>query len=134
LTYSFKKKIVQLLYLIFHDQTVLENSSRMTICIENHFNLNKILLLIVGLWPYHRTKLTEFHHLFFTTILTSFVIVQVCLYFYTHIITYSIYYISILYQYISVYIFSFIIILIISFQFLDTILYITFIYWPYDKT
>ncbi|KAH0948815.1 hypothetical protein HN011_008862 [Eciton burchellii] len=48
----------------------------MTICIENHFSLNKILLLIAGLWPYHRTILIDFHHFIFTTILTSFIIVQ----------------------------------------------------------
>ncbi|KAH0944342.1 Or9e65CTE, partial [Eciton burchellii] len=48
----------------------------MTICIENHFSLNKILLRIAGLWPYHRTKLIEFHHFFFSAILASFIIVQ----------------------------------------------------------
>jgi hypothetical protein len=62
---------------------------RMTICIENHFSLNKILLLIAGLWPYHRTKLIDFQYFFFTAILTSFVIVQVCLYFFNRIITNS---------------------------------------------
>ncbi|KAH0948760.1 hypothetical protein HN011_004045 [Eciton burchellii] len=48
----------------------------MAICIENHFSLNKILLLIAGLWPYHRTKLIDFQYFFFTAILTSFIIVQ----------------------------------------------------------
>ncbi|KAH0948809.1 hypothetical protein HN011_008604 [Eciton burchellii] len=48
----------------------------MTICIENYLSLNKILLLTVGLWLYHRTKLVEFHLFFFTAFLTSFIIVQ----------------------------------------------------------
>jgi len=75
-----KKEIMQLLYLIFHDQIVLDIHG-MTICIENHFSLNKIFFLTVGLWPYHRTKLVEFHFFLFVAILTSFIIVQVCLYF-----------------------------------------------------
>jgi len=62
---------MQLICLMFHEQTVLD-IHRMTICIENHFSLNKMLLLIVGLWPYHRTKLIEFHQFFFTAILTNF--------------------------------------------------------------
>jgi len=70
---------MQLLCLTFHDQMVLD-IHRMTICIEDHFTLNKILFLIVGLWPYHRTKLVEFHFFFFLAILTSFIIVQVRLY------------------------------------------------------
>ncbi|KAH0948813.1 hypothetical protein HN011_008858 [Eciton burchellii] len=49
----------------------------MTICIETqHFNLNKILLLTVGLWPYHRTKFVQCHVFLFTAILISFIIVQ----------------------------------------------------------
>jgi len=62
----------------------------MTISIKNHFSLNKILLLTIGLWPYHRTKLIEFHQILFTAILTSFIIVQVYLYSINHIITNSI--------------------------------------------
>jgi len=44
-------------------ETVFE-IHRMMICIENHFSLNKMLFLTVGLWPYHRTKLVEFHFFF----------------------------------------------------------------------
>jgi len=87
----------------------------MTISIEHHFSLNRILLLIVGLWPYHRTKLIDFHHFFFTAILSSFVIVQVCLYFFNRIIIYLILQL--------VHISPILVTLIISYHFSDNIVY-----------
>ncbi|EZA46944.1 hypothetical protein X777_00574 [Ooceraea biroi] len=41
-----------------------------------YFNLNRILLLTVGLWPYQRTKLVEFQFCLFFGILVSFIAVQ----------------------------------------------------------
>jgi len=87
----------------------------MTISIENHFSLNRILLLIVGLWPYYRTKLIEFHHFFFTAILSSFVIVQVCLYFFNCIIIYLI--LQLVHR------FPILVTLIISYHLLENIVY-----------
>jgi len=87
----------------------------MTISVEYHFSLNKILLLIVGLWPYHRTKLVEFHHIIFTAILSSFVIVQVCLYFFNRIIIYLI--LQLVHR------FPILFTLIISYHFLNNIVY-----------
>ncbi|XP_050460102.1 uncharacterized protein LOC126855993 [Cataglyphis hispanica] len=47
------------------------------ICVETQFfNLNRILLFAVGLWPYQRTKLTRFQVILFVSILTSFIIFQ----------------------------------------------------------
>jgi len=60
------------------DQTVFD-IHRMTFCIENYFSLNKMLLLTVGLWPYHQKKLLEFQIFFFIAILTSYILAQVCL-------------------------------------------------------
>lgn len=42
-----------------------------------YFNLNKILLLAVGLWPYQRTKFVQFRCIFFLTILITAVLFQV---------------------------------------------------------
>ncbi|KAL6425023.1 hypothetical protein ACFW04_009375 [Cataglyphis niger] len=48
------------------------------ICIQTrYFNLNRILLLAVGLWPYQRTKLIRFQIILFFSILTSFIIFQI---------------------------------------------------------
>ncbi|KAL6418167.1 hypothetical protein ACFW04_012298 [Cataglyphis niger] len=47
------------------------------ICVETQFfNLNRILLLAVGLWPYQRTKLIRLQMILFFSILTSFIIFQ----------------------------------------------------------
>ncbi|XP_026828943.1 odorant receptor 4-like isoform X2 [Ooceraea biroi] len=48
------------------------------ICIETqHFNINRILMLAVGLWPYQRSKFVEFHVFICYSILVSFIIFQV---------------------------------------------------------
>ncbi|RLU21176.1 hypothetical protein DMN91_005549 [Ooceraea biroi] len=41
-----------------------------------HFNLNRILLLIVGLWPFQRSKLIQLQLMLFSGILTTFVVFQ----------------------------------------------------------
>ncbi|XP_011163337.2 uncharacterized protein LOC105198346 isoform X2 [Solenopsis invicta] len=47
------------------------------ICLETrHFNINRILLLIVGLWPYQRTPFVQFQLLLFFGTLTTFIIFQ----------------------------------------------------------
>lgn len=75
--FHFKRPALQLSYLLFV-QTVFD--ARTMICIENeHFIINKFLLLIVGLWPYHRSKLVELQLFLFLTILISFIIFMVCI-------------------------------------------------------
>ncbi|KYM80065.1 hypothetical protein ALC53_09487 [Atta colombica] len=46
------------------------------IYIETHNNLNKILLLAVGLWPYQQSKFTQLQFIFFCTILSADIIFQ----------------------------------------------------------
>ncbi|XP_019885687.2 odorant receptor 4-like [Camponotus floridanus] len=47
------------------------------ICIRTqHFNLNRILLLAVGLWPYQKSKFVRFQGILFFGILSSFIIFQ----------------------------------------------------------
>ncbi|XP_072758625.1 uncharacterized protein [Anoplolepis gracilipes] len=41
-----------------------------------YFNLNKILLLLLGLWPYKQSYFTRFQFIFLSSILTSNLIVQ----------------------------------------------------------
>jgi len=63
------------LYQYFHNST----RSRSMICIKTqYFSLNRILLLAIGLWPYHKSKLVQLQEVVFFGILTSFVIFQVC--------------------------------------------------------
>ncbi|KAF3054241.1 Odorant receptor 255 [Nylanderia fulva] len=46
-------------------------------CIETeHFNLNRILLLSIGLWPYKRSIFVRLQGILFFSILSSFVILQ----------------------------------------------------------
>jgi hypothetical protein len=44
---------------------------------DPHFNLNRILLLAIGLWPYEQSKFTRFQNIFFSVILMEAVIFQV---------------------------------------------------------
>ncbi|KAF3054245.1 Odorant receptor 308 [Nylanderia fulva] len=47
------------------------------ICIETqHFKINRILLLLIGLWPYQRTFLVELQLITLLGILTTFIIFQ----------------------------------------------------------
>ncbi|XP_019699783.1 uncharacterized protein LOC109504422 [Harpegnathos saltator] len=47
------------------------------ICIETqHFNLNRILLFVTGLWPYRRSSLVRFQFALFLCIMISFIIFQ----------------------------------------------------------
>ncbi|KAL0101196.1 hypothetical protein PUN28_018795 [Cardiocondyla obscurior] len=48
------------------------------ICIvTQHFNLNRICLMLIGLWPYECSKLVRFQTFFCFTILISSVVYQV---------------------------------------------------------
>ncbi|XP_067216125.1 odorant receptor 43a-like [Linepithema humile] len=47
------------------------------ISIEQHFNLNRYLLLAVGLWPYQQSKLVRLQFLFFFGILMTAAVAQV---------------------------------------------------------
>ncbi|KAH0946910.1 hypothetical protein HN011_006709 [Eciton burchellii] len=44
--------------------------------VTQYFSLNKILLQIIGLWPYQQTKLVQFQFVFLAGVLTAAIIVQ----------------------------------------------------------
>ncbi|XP_071638581.1 uncharacterized protein [Temnothorax longispinosus] len=47
------------------------------ICLETrHFNVNRILLLAVGLWPYQRSRVVELQSILFLGILITFIMFQ----------------------------------------------------------
>ncbi|KAL6260655.1 hypothetical protein P5V15_008174 [Pogonomyrmex californicus] len=47
------------------------------ICLETqHFKLNRLLLLVIGLWPYQESKLAQIHFIVFFSILTTFIAFQ----------------------------------------------------------
>ncbi|XP_025991791.2 uncharacterized protein LOC105198333 isoform X2 [Solenopsis invicta] len=48
-----------------------------------HFNLNRILLLSIGLWPYNQSKLVLFQQILLFGLLISFVIYQLIIFFIT---------------------------------------------------
>ncbi|XP_070159397.1 uncharacterized protein [Polyergus mexicanus] len=53
------------------------DSSREMISIEDrYFSLNRVLLLIVGLWPYQKSKLARLQFICFFSILITFIIFQ----------------------------------------------------------
>ena len=56
---------------------IFYRSKKKMIHIETHNNLNKILLLAVGLWPYQQSKFTQLQFIFFCTILSADIIFQV---------------------------------------------------------
>ncbi|XP_039311521.1 uncharacterized protein LOC105198359 [Solenopsis invicta] len=44
-----------------------------------YHSLNKVLLLAVGIWPYHQSKFTQFQFVFFSATLSASIIVQLIL-------------------------------------------------------
>jgi len=53
-------------------------SHKMTISFEErYFSMNRIIMLIVGLWPYQQSKIVRLQVAFFLGILISFIIFQV---------------------------------------------------------
>jgi hypothetical protein len=44
---------------------------------KRYFSLNRIILLVVGLWPYQQSKVVRFQSTLFLSILISFIIFQV---------------------------------------------------------
>ena len=56
---------------------IFYRSKKKMIHIETHSNLNKILLLAVGLWPYQQSKFTQFQFIFFCAILSTGIVFQV---------------------------------------------------------
>jgi len=61
-----------------HFNQVSLHMSIMVICnVMEHFNINRILLLSVGLWPFQRTKFVRCQVLLFFVILITFIIFQV---------------------------------------------------------
>jgi len=52
------------------------------VCLEDqYFNVNRILLLTIGLWPYEQSKFTQFQVILFSGILLTSIIFQVKNYF-----------------------------------------------------
>lgn len=63
---------------LFFCQMCIDSHGEM-ICLQTqHFNINRILLLIIGLWPYQRSPLVEFQLILFYGILMTFIVFQVC--------------------------------------------------------
>jgi len=62
---------------LLHNQSHLGRRREMIHLESQYFNLNKILLLVIGLWPYQQSKFTRFQFVFFSTILTTGIIFQV---------------------------------------------------------
>jgi len=44
---------------------------------DQYFNINRILLLAIGLWPYEQSKYTKFQVVFFSSIFMTFIIPQI---------------------------------------------------------
>jgi len=44
---------------------------------DHYFNLNRIFLLAIGLWPYEQLKFARFQYIFFSAILMEAIIFQV---------------------------------------------------------
>ncbi|XP_072765622.1 uncharacterized protein [Anoplolepis gracilipes] len=64
-------------FLLFFPQTCID-SHREMICLETqHFNINRILLLTIGLWPYQRSLLVELQSILLFGILLTFIIFQI---------------------------------------------------------
>jgi len=58
-------------------QTYLSACEEM-ICLETqYFSVNRILLLVIGLWPYERSLIVQFQLISFLGTLTTFIIFQV---------------------------------------------------------
>jgi len=52
--------------------------SELKICLESqHFNINKILLLAIDLWPYRQSKLARFQFTILSIILIAAIIFQI---------------------------------------------------------
>lgn len=82
-----KRGINEFLFSTF-PSTCIDGHEEM-LCIETqHFNINRILLLIIGLWPYQRSFLVELQLIVFFGILTTFIIFQVrlCINYYNNLL------------------------------------------------
>lgn len=78
-----KKEINQYLFCIC--QTYLDTRGVM-ICIDClNMNLNRMLLLAVGLWPYQQSKLVQFQLILFFIILITCIIFQVYIFKYIYV-------------------------------------------------
>ncbi|EZA46688.1 hypothetical protein X777_03351, partial [Ooceraea biroi] len=44
--------------------------------LENHFSLNRILLLAIGLWPYEQSIFSRLQFILFSVILMSAIVFQ----------------------------------------------------------
>lgn len=73
---SMHRKEGNLRPLFFH-QTCIDSHGKMISLETQHFNINRVLLLIIGLWPYQRSLLTELQLTLFFCILITFIIFQV---------------------------------------------------------
>lgn len=63
--------------LFLHGQTRVNTRREMVCLITRYFNVNRILLLMLGLWPYNQSKLTVLQQILLYSILTSFILIQV---------------------------------------------------------
>lgn len=71
-----KERISELLFQLMFHQIRLDASWEM-IRLESHFNINRILLIILGLWPYKQSLFTRLQLILFFNTLTTYVLFQV---------------------------------------------------------
>ncbi|XP_029659942.1 uncharacterized protein LOC115233578 [Formica exsecta] len=57
-------------------QTCVDSHREMICLVTQHFNINRILLLIIGLWPYQRSPLVEFQLIILYGTLMTFIVFQ----------------------------------------------------------
>jgi len=66
------------LSLFLFRQISVDSHGKMISLETQHFNINRILLLIIGLWPYQRSPLIELQLILLLGTLISFIVFQVC--------------------------------------------------------
>jgi len=66
------------LRLLLFRQISVDSYGKMISLETQHFNINRILLLIIGLWPYQRSPLIELQLILLFGTLISFIVFQVC--------------------------------------------------------
>ncbi|XP_070151456.1 odorant receptor 30a-like [Polyergus mexicanus] len=66
---------------VFHIHTCSRVRREMMCITARYFNLNRILLLTIGLWPYQQSKFSRLQFVFFLGILTTAILFQVTTFF-----------------------------------------------------
>lgn len=70
-------------------QTRIDINKEMISIEDRYFSLNRALLLVVGLWPYKKSKFAQLQYICFLSILLTFIIFQVYTNTHTHALTHA---------------------------------------------